>query len=98
MNFPVSIKDIPSESLIKLPYNAFYVEMKLDIESFFKGPVTNYSIDCPFCKDFQIRLRTEMLYDKTIDDISSVVDYAQIDDQIIVLSDNVLYLLDQETL
>lgn len=98
VNFPVAIKDIPSESVMKLPYNASYVEMKLDMESFFKGPVANYSIDCPFCKDFQIRLRTEMAYDQTIDDLTTVVDYAQIDDQIIVLSDNILFLLEQDTM
>ena len=56
VNFPVVIKDIPNENVIKLPASAAGSEVKLDVGNFFSGPISKYSIDCPFCNNSKIEL------------------------------------------
>lgn len=94
VNFPVAIKDRPNEKVINLPANASNLEVQLDIDSFFSGPVTDYSIQCPFCSSSQIQLETSITLGKEIKNMTEVVDYATVENYILALSNSMLFLLD----
>ena len=81
-NFPVAIKDIPSASTI-------------NVSSFFNGSIIDYSINCPYCND-NITLTPAISLRKKMNELTGVVDYATIKDNIVALSNNVLFLLNQE--
>jgi len=94
-NFPVAIKDIPSASTIKMPYNTTRSLLTVDVSSFFNGSIIDYSINCPYCND-NITLTPAISLRKKMNELTGVVDYATIKDNIVALSNNVLFLLNQE--
>lgn len=95
INFPVAIKDKPSQSIIKLPWKASNLEIDLNVGNFFSGPVADYSIECPFCKDSKIKLSTSLNLDREIKEITSAVDYAWLDPMVVILSNNMLYIMNE---
>lgn len=89
----MAIKDNPSADVMKLPYNASEVEMKLNVEKFFTGPVSGYGIDCPFCQSSQIKLETEMGFFKNISQVTAAVDFVTVGTRIITISNNAWWLM-----
>jgi len=94
-NFPISIKDVPSGSTIKMPYNTTGASVSIDVSSFYNGPIIDYSLNCPYCKTNNITLTPPISFEKKLN-LSAVVDYASVKDRIIALSNNVLVLLNQD--
>lgn len=80
--------------MIKLPANASNLEIQLDVDSFFTGPVADYSIHCPFCSSSKIKLETSIYQQKVFKELTEVVDYATVENRILALSNSQLFLLD----
>jgi hypothetical protein len=95
-NFPVAISDVPSSKVVELPVSANGQEIQLPVDSFFKGPITDYKIDCPFCDNAQISLETSIELVKSVTEVTAAVDYASYFDKTIVLSNNRLVLLNED--
>ena len=97
VNFPVSIKDFPSDQVITLPANASNIEIPLEVGTFFTGNIAEYSISCPFCSDPKIELETAFELNKNISNLTAAVDYAEVAGfGLVVLTNNRLVLLDAD--
>jgi hypothetical protein len=79
--------------VIKLPSEATGVEMQLNVQNFFTGPIADYTISCPFCTDARIELETSLDYEKSIDNVTAAVDYETVGDYIVALTNNQLAML-----
>jgi len=87
------IKDKPNTKVITLPSNASCLEMKLDVQDFFSGPIADYSISCPFCTDARISLETSFDFEKNIEQVTAAIDYETVGDYIVALTNNQLAML-----
>lgn len=90
----MAIKDVPSGSTIKMPYNTTGSSVTVEVGSFFNGPITDYSLNCPYCKD-NITLTPAISLHKKMVELSGVVDYESVKDRIVALSNNLLFILNQ---
>ncbi len=86
---------MPSADTIKMPYNTSGSSLTVDVGSFFNGPIIDYSLNCPYCKD-NITLTPPISLRKKINELTAVVDYSTTGDKIIALSNNILFLLNQD--
>ena len=96
VNFPVNIKDHPDDHLVQLPENATNHEMPIMVEAFFNGSIEDYELHCPYCYDGRIKLLSPFRHPKTLSSVHNAVDFVETSQNIITLSENVLFLMDQK--
>jgi hypothetical protein len=96
VNYPVGIKNFPNSTIITLPSSAASKEIKLPIDRYFSGPISWYSLSCPFCGGSHIHLYGPIVANKSMDTLPGIVDFIKYDDKVVALSFNALYLLNSK--
>lgn len=96
MNYPISIKNVPNNTVINLPVSASNVEIKIPIENYFTGPVAYYSLSCPMCGGSHIHLYGPLRANRTIEELPAVVDFVQVGNRVVAISFNMLILMNND--